>query len=89
MSISDDKYFKQVFNTGKDLIEKGLTDNDELERLGYYSSNGETTWMQKWWIPINWCCRQVQKEQLSGKINEFFNTKPIFSVINYRYLRKH
>ena len=23
MSISDDKYFKQVFNTGKDLIEKG------------------------------------------------------------------
>ena len=23
MSISEDKYFKQVFNTGKDLIEKG------------------------------------------------------------------
>ena len=23
MSISDDKYFKQVFNNGKDLIEKG------------------------------------------------------------------
>ena len=68
MSISEDKYFKQVFNSGKDLIEKGLTDNDELERLGYYSSNGETTWMKKWWIPINWCCRQVQKEQLAGII---------------------
>ena len=72
-----------MINYSINYPEKGLTDNDELERLGYYSSNGETTWMQKWWIPINWCCRQVQKEQLSGTYffnnnNYFFNKKPFF-----------
>ena len=26
----------------------------------------DTTWMEKWWIPINWACHHVKKEQLSG-----------------------
>ena len=26
----------------------------------------DTTWMEKWWIPINWACHHVKKEQISG-----------------------
>ena len=26
----------------------------------------DTTWMEKWWIPINWACHHVKKEQMPG-----------------------
>ena len=56
------------------LRKKELATEEELEKLGflreeldenYFTANGGA--MQKWWIPIIWASRIIQKEQLKGK----------------------
>ena len=56
------------------LRKKELATEEELQKLGflredldenYFTSNGGA--MLKWWIPINWASRIIQKEQLKGK----------------------
>ena len=41
MSISGDKALKMKFKDGKDLINKGLTNENELKLLGFYTSKGK------------------------------------------------
>ena len=41
MSISGDKALKMKFKDGKDLINKGLTNETELKLLGFYTSKGK------------------------------------------------
>ena len=41
MSISGDKALKIKFKDGKDLINKGLTNETELKLLGFYTSKGK------------------------------------------------
>ena len=41
MSISGDKALKMKFKDGKDLINKGLTNETELKLLGFYTNKGK------------------------------------------------
>ena len=41
MSISGDKALKMKFKDGKDLINKGLTNENELKLLGFYTRKGK------------------------------------------------
>ena len=54
MSISGDKALKMKFKDGKDLINKGLTNENELKLLGFYSNKG-SNFKQNGVVPKEGC----------------------------------
>ena len=50
---------KKKFSDHGSIFEKGLATQFEIKCLRMKQTC--TTWMEKWWIPINWACCITQK----------------------------
>ena len=66
--------FKSVYGTQEAIIKKGIATEKEMEKI---SKKDDTSmaWLDKWWVPLNWCCHRIRVEleadgHLSGYVNK-------------------
>ena len=55
------KQFQKLYGTQEAIIRKGLATEKEMEKLNK-NDNTSMGWLDKWWVPLNWCCRMIRIE---------------------------
>ena len=53
--------FQKLYGTQDAIIKKGLATEKEMEILNK-NDNTSMGWLDKWWVPLNWCCRMIRNE---------------------------
>ena len=53
---------KKKYSSGEDLVIKGLASWDGAIARLKKDQGSNLGWMDKWWVPINWCCHLIRHE---------------------------
>jgi hypothetical protein len=70
MMITISPPMRKMYGTGDKIVRKGLAtwDDGAINRLRK-DQGSNFGWMDKWWLPINWCCQLVQEESGSDLLH--------------------
>ena len=79
--------FKSVYGTQEAIIKKGIATEKEMEKI---SKKDDTSmaWLDKWWVPLNWCCHRIRVEleadgHLSGYVKKIIQFNFHFYLYKY------
>jgi hypothetical protein len=68
MMITISPSMLKMYGDADKIVEKGIATMDAIHQLKK-DQGSKLGWMDKWWLPINWCCQLVREESgLEGHI---------------------
>jgi hypothetical protein len=67
MMITISPSMRKMYGNGDKIVEKGIATWDGAIKRLRKEQGSKLGWMDKWWLPINWCCHLVREESSGSK----------------------